>query len=113
MYRTKKGRSPRTKGIGILYYMGVSKNSGTPKSSHFNRVFPYKPSILGYCTTIFGNIHIYQSILFIYSFFSNSYIVIVIDIYIYIHMYGRISKLIGPYNQSSFLDKRKHSDWDL
>ena len=31
--------------------MGVSKNSGTPKSSilnHFNRVFHYKPSILGY-----------------------------------------------------------------
>ena len=31
--------------------MGVSKNSGTPNSSHFNRVFHYKiykPSILGY-----------------------------------------------------------------
>ena len=28
--------------------MGVSKNNGTPKSSHFNRVFHYKPSILGY-----------------------------------------------------------------
>ena len=28
--------------------MVVSKNSGTPKSSHFNRVFHYKPSILGY-----------------------------------------------------------------
>ena len=27
--------------------MGVSKNNGTPKSSHFNRVFHYKPSILG------------------------------------------------------------------
>ena len=27
---------------------GVSKNSGTPKSSIFNRVFHYKPSILGY-----------------------------------------------------------------
>ena len=27
---------------------GVSKNNGTPKSSHFNRVFHYKPSILGY-----------------------------------------------------------------
>ena len=26
----------------------VSKNSGTPKSSFFNRVFHYKPSILGY-----------------------------------------------------------------
>ena len=29
-------------------YMDVSENSGTPKSSHFNRVFHYKPSILGY-----------------------------------------------------------------
>ena len=28
--------------------MGVSKNRGTPKSSNFNRVFHYKPSILGY-----------------------------------------------------------------
>ncbi len=28
--------------------MGVSKNRGTPKSSHFNRIFHYKPSILGY-----------------------------------------------------------------
>ena len=28
--------------------MGVSNNRGTPKSSHFNRVFHYKPSILGY-----------------------------------------------------------------
>ena len=29
-------------------YMGVSKNRGTPKIIHFNRVFHYKPSILGY-----------------------------------------------------------------
>ena len=28
--------------------MDVSKNRGTPKSSMFNRVFHYKPSILGY-----------------------------------------------------------------
>ena len=28
--------------------MGVSKNNGTPKSSIFNRVFHYIPSILGY-----------------------------------------------------------------
>ncbi len=28
--------------------MGISKNRGTPKSSIFNRVFHYKPSILGY-----------------------------------------------------------------
>ena len=27
--------------------MGVSKDNGTPKSSYFNRVFHYKPSILG------------------------------------------------------------------
>ena len=29
-------------------YMDVSKNSGTPKSSLFNKVFHYKPSIFGY-----------------------------------------------------------------
>ena len=28
--------------------MGVSENDRTPKSSIFNRVFHYKPSILGY-----------------------------------------------------------------
>ena len=28
--------------------MAVSKNSGTPQIIHFNRVFHYKPSILGY-----------------------------------------------------------------
>ena len=28
--------------------LDVSENSGTPKSSHFNRVFHYKPSILGF-----------------------------------------------------------------
>ena len=28
--------------------IGVSKNRGTPKIIHFNRVFHYKPSILGY-----------------------------------------------------------------
>ena len=32
----------------IFLHMGVSKNRGTPKSSHFNRRFHYKPSILGY-----------------------------------------------------------------
>ena len=36
--------------------MDVSEHSGTPKSSLFNRVFHYKPSILGY--PIFGNTHI-------------------------------------------------------
>ncbi len=39
LFRTIKGSS--------LHHMGVSKNRGTPKSSHFNRVFHYKPSILG------------------------------------------------------------------
>ena len=30
-------------------HMGVSKNKGTPKTSHLNRVWNhYKPSILGY-----------------------------------------------------------------
>ena len=32
----------------LCQYMGVSENRGTPKSSHFDRVFHYKPSILGY-----------------------------------------------------------------
>ena len=32
--------------IGVK--MDVSKNSGTSKSSHFNRVFHYKPSIFGF-----------------------------------------------------------------
>ena len=45
-------------------YVGVSKNRGTPKSSIFNRVFYYKPSILGYpyiwkhlciCTVFIGS----------------------------------------------------------
>ena len=31
----------------IQNHVGVSKNNGTPKSSNFNRVFHYKPSILG------------------------------------------------------------------
>ena len=45
----------RTLEFGLIWekmkidvYMGVSKNRGTPKSCHFNRVFHYKPSILGY-----------------------------------------------------------------
>ena len=33
-------------GGSIIKYMGVSKNS--PQITHFNRVFHYKPSILGY-----------------------------------------------------------------
>ena len=41
-------------------YMAVSKNNGTPKSSHFYRVFPlFSPSILrGMFTRIFVNTHI-------------------------------------------------------
>ena len=31
-----------------LQDLGVSKNNGTPQIIHFNRVFHYKPSILGY-----------------------------------------------------------------
>ena len=38
--------------------MDVSENSGTLKSSHFNRAFHYKPSILGGFPLIFGNTHI-------------------------------------------------------
>ena len=30
------------------FFMDVSENSGTPQIIHFNRVFHYKPSILGY-----------------------------------------------------------------
>ena len=37
-------------------YLDVSENNGTPKSSHFNRVFHYKPSIWG--TPIFVNTHL-------------------------------------------------------
>ena len=32
----------------VVLYLGVSKNRGIPKSSNSNRVFHYKPSILGY-----------------------------------------------------------------
>ena len=39
-----------------LEHMGVSKNLGYPQIIHFNRVFHYKPSILGY--PYFGNTHI-------------------------------------------------------
>ena len=38
----------QTERSSIIKCMGVSENSGTPKSSHFNRVFHYKPSILGF-----------------------------------------------------------------
>ena len=45
---TTSARSDGAMGKKWLLIMGVSKNRGTPKSSHFNRVFHYKPSILGY-----------------------------------------------------------------
>ena len=41
----------------IMINMGVSKNNGTPQIIHFNRVFHYKPSILG-IPLFFGNTHI-------------------------------------------------------
>ena len=41
----------------MKHYMDVSKNNGTPQIIHFNKVFHYKPSILG-CFPIFGNTHI-------------------------------------------------------
>ena len=42
-------------------YMDVSLNSGfSPQIIHFNRVFHYKPSILG-CFTIFGNTYILEN----------------------------------------------------
>ena len=33
---------------GLRIDLGVSKNMGNPQIIHFNRVFHYKPSILGY-----------------------------------------------------------------
>ena len=35
--------------------MDVSENRGTPQIIHFNRVFHYKPSILGYIPLFLGN----------------------------------------------------------
>ena len=41
--------------------MDVSENSGfSPQIIHFNRVFHYKPSILEYCTFIFGNTQMFR-----------------------------------------------------
>ena len=79
----------------FLIYMGVSKNRGTPKPQiiHFNRVFRYKPSILG--TPILGNTHIiiyylYLHLYHIYIHISISisyiYMSISISFYIYIHV---------------------------
>ena len=37
----------KTQSMFLVDYMGVSENGGT-QNNHFNRVFHYKPSILGY-----------------------------------------------------------------
>ena len=66
MYQIPYQRCEFRKGGGTSNFqtypdVGVSKNSGkTPQIIHFNRVFHYKPSILG-PTPIFGNIHVGSS----------------------------------------------------
>ena len=45
-------------------YMSVSKNRGTPKFIHFDRVFHYKPSILGGFPPIFLETPIYVLVVF-------------------------------------------------
>ena len=41
--------------LKLNIHVGVSLNGGfSPQIIHFNRVFHYKPSILGYSTPIFG-----------------------------------------------------------
>ena len=54
-FRFKHAKTPPTPQTWTLkplsramVHIGVSKNSGTPQIIHFNRVFQYKPSILGY-----------------------------------------------------------------
>ena len=60
--------------------MGVSENSGfSPQIIHFNRVFHYKPSILGY-PYFRKHPYIYQKLLytidvFIYVYTHNIYII--------------------------------------
>ena len=53
----------------MYIYMGVSKNRGTPKSSILIiRVFPYKPSILGYpYSWKHPHIYIYNFNIYIYT----------------------------------------------
>ena len=76
----KRQATTATSGICILFIsvrhnMDVSENSGTPQIIHFNRVFHYKPSILGYhyfwkhpyevCTHGFSTstrIHVYKQV---------------------------------------------------
>ena len=52
---------PQKGDANVTFFKGVSKNNATPKSSilNFNRVFHYKPSILGVFPLFFGNIYIY------------------------------------------------------
>ncbi len=53
----------------IYLYMGVSKNNGTPKSSHFNRLFHYFHHPLWGFSPYFGvDTHIY---IYIYIAFCN------------------------------------------
>jgi len=73
-------------------YVCLSENSGTPKSSIFNRVFHYKPSILGYPYGIFGNTHMFVGFLGL-DFFKE----ILLPFYHEIHHdcsppFGRISR---------------------
>ena len=51
-----------------LLYMGVSKNNGTPKSSHFKRVFHYFHHPF-WGTIIFGNTHkgIWENVFFCWN----------------------------------------------
>ena len=47
-FSKEKKEIPRQGGLGCHpQQMAVSENSGTPQIIHFNRVFHYKPSILG------------------------------------------------------------------
>ena len=68
-------------------HMGVSENRGlSPQIIHFNRVFQYKPSILGY-PYFFGNTHMHGK-----KMFKNEsiYIHLCSKIYIYVGIWGWI-----------------------
>ena len=52
-------------------YMGVSKNNGTPQIINFNRVFHYKPSILG-VFPIFGNTN--ETPIYIHNIYISFYL---------------------------------------
>ena len=64
LFEKKTGRtSYKTSFCFCCFHMGVSENRGYLQIIHFNRVFHYKPSILGY--PIFGNIHIQPFVFFL------------------------------------------------